>query len=101
MFSWIFCFIDSTEQPVPRPTDKDRRKTYYSGKKKRHMVKNQFMINNHGYILHKIDHKKRRRRDYDVDNENHPITPKQVLNIVDLGYLGVEKDFPQQMIHTS
>jgi hypothetical protein len=26
-----------------------RRKMYYSGKKKRHTVKNQIMINNHGY----------------------------------------------------
>jgi hypothetical protein len=25
------------------------------------------------------------------------MTPKQVLNIVDLGYLGIEKDFPQQL----
>ena len=28
---------------------------------------------------------------------NHPITPKQVVNVYDLGYLGVEKDFPEQL----
>jgi hypothetical protein len=28
---------------------------------------------------------------------NHPVTPKQVVNIFDLGYLGIEKDFPQQL----
>jgi hypothetical protein len=33
-------FIDSTEQQIPRPTDKDRKKMYYSGKKKRHTIKN-------------------------------------------------------------
>jgi hypothetical protein len=55
------------------------------------------MVNNHGYILHKTDHKKGRRHDYDVYKKNHPITPKQVLNVVDLGYLGIEKDFPQQL----
>ena len=25
--------------------------------------------------------------------ENHPVTPKQVVNVFNLGYLGVEKDF--------
>ena len=27
--------------------------------------------------------------------KNHPVTPKDVVNVVDLGYLGVEKDFPE------
>ena len=58
------------------------------------------MVNNHGYILNKTDHKKGRRHDYDIYKKNHPITPKQVLNVVDLGYLvGTEKDFPQQLCH--
>jgi hypothetical protein len=55
------------------------------------------MVNNHGYILHKTDHEKGQRRDYDIYKENHPAIPKQVLNVVDLGYLGIEKDFPQQL----
>ncbi len=29
--------------------------------------------------------------------KNHPVTPKQVVNVFDLGYLGVEKDFPEQL----
>ena len=28
--------------------------------------------------------------------KNHPVTPKQVVNVFDLGYLGVERDFPDQ-----
>jgi hypothetical protein len=51
-------FIDSTEQQIPRPTDKDRKKMYYSGKKKIHTVKNQLTVNNRDYILHKANHKK-------------------------------------------
>ncbi len=31
---------------------------YYSGKKKRHTVKNQITVNNRGYILHKVGYKK-------------------------------------------
>ena len=41
-FPGFLSFTDSTEQPIPRPAvDKDRRKMYYSGKKKRHTIKNQ------------------------------------------------------------
>jgi hypothetical protein len=48
-------------------------------------------------ILHKIDHKKGKRHDYDVYKKNHPCTLKEVVNVVDLGYLGMEKDFPDQL----
>jgi len=48
-------------------------------------------------IIHKANHKKGKRHDYDVYKKNHPVTPKQVLNIFDLGYLGIEKDFPEQL----
>ncbi len=35
---------------------------------------------------------------YSIYKKNHPVTPsKQVLNVIDLGYLGVEKDFPEQL----
>jgi hypothetical protein len=64
-FPGFLSFIDSTEQQIPRPIDKRRRKAYYSGKKKRHTtVKNQLMVNNRGYILHKIGYKKGRKHDY-------------------------------------
>jgi hypothetical protein len=83
-FPGFLSFIDSTEQQIPRPKNKRMRKAYYSGKKKRHTVKNQFMVNNRGYILHKIGYKKGRKYDYDVYKENHPVTPKQVVNVIDL-----------------
>jgi hypothetical protein len=35
-------FFDATEQPIPRPTR--RQKRYYSGKKKRHTVKHQIVV---------------------------------------------------------
>ena len=37
-------FIDSTEQEIPRPKNKRRRKSYYSGRKKKHTVKTQLMV---------------------------------------------------------
>ena len=35
--------------------------------------------------------------DYGIYKMNHPVTSKQVVNVFDLGYLGVEKDFPEQL----
>jgi hypothetical protein len=97
-FPSFLSFMDSTEQQqIPRPVDNRRRKMYYSGKKKRHTVKTQLMVNNQGIIIHKTDHKKGRRHDYDIYKRNHPVTPKKVVNVFDLGYLGVEKDFSEQL----
>jgi hypothetical protein len=96
-FPGFMAFIDCTEQQIPRPIDKDRRKMYYSGKMKRHTIKNQLMVNNHGYIIHKTKHKKGRRHDYNIYKDNRPVSPNQVVNVVDLGYLGVEKDYPKQL----
>lgn len=96
-FPGFLSFIDCTEQSIPRPVDKEKRKAYYSGKKKRHTVKIQIMVNNHGFIIHKTGYKKGRRHNYDIYKENHPATPKQVVNVFDLGYIGIEKDFSDQL----
>ena len=61
-FPGFLSFIDCTEQQIPRPVDKNRRKTFYSGKKKKHGIKTQFMVNIHGLIIHKTDHNKGQRR---------------------------------------
>ena len=97
-FPGFMSFIDSTEQQIPRPVDKRKRKAYYSGKKKIHTVKIQFMVNNRGFIIHKSNHKKGHRHDYDIYKKNHPVTPKEVVNVFDLGYLDVETDFPRTTI---
>jgi len=96
-FPGFIAFTDCTEQQIPRPVDKERRKIFYSGKKKRHTVKNQITVNNRGYILHKVGYKKGRKHDYDVYKKNHPVIPKEVITVVDLGYISIEKDFPEQL----
>jgi hypothetical protein len=97
-FPDFIAFTDCTEHQIPRSVDKERRKTFYSGKKKRYTVKNQITVNNHrGHILHKVGYKKGRKHDYDLYKKNHPVIPKQVVNVVDLGYLGIETDFPEQL----
>jgi len=60
-FPWFISFIDCTEQQIPRPVDKRRRDAYYSGKKRRHIVKTQLMARSQGFIVHKTGYKKGRR----------------------------------------
>src|SRR3954466_7108661 len=43
-FPGFLAFIDCTEQQIPRPKDRRKRKAYYSGKKKRNTVKTQLMV---------------------------------------------------------
>ena len=94
-FPGFKAFIDSTEQEIPKPENKRKKKSHYSGKRKRHTVKTQFMVNIQGLILHKTRHKGGRHHDYHLYKHNRPVTPPQVENIVDLGYLGIQKDFPE------
>ena len=39
-FPGFIAFIDCTEQQIPRPKNRLRRRLYYSGKRKKHTVKN-------------------------------------------------------------
>jgi hypothetical protein len=93
-FPGFKAFIDSSEQEIPRPKNKRRRKSYYSGKKRKHTIKTQYMVNSEGTILHKTGHDRGRIHDYEIFKNKHPITPLQVENVLDLGYLGVKNDFP-------
>ena len=94
-FPGFKAFIDSTEQEIPRPKNKRKRKSYYSGKKKKHTIKTQYLVNSEGLILHKTGHDRGRIHDYEVFKNKHPTTtPPQVENFLDLGYLGVKNDFP-------
>jgi hypothetical protein len=93
-FPGFKAFIDSTEQEIPRPKNKRKRKSYYSGKKKKHTINTQYMVNSEGTILHKTGHDRGRIHDYEIFKNKHPTTPLQVENILDLGYMGVQNDFP-------
>ncbi len=92
-------FVDVTEQPIPRPTkNRLRRRLYYSDQKKKHTVKDLYMANKRGIILYKTKHKQMgKKHGYKVYQKNHPATPKEVESIMDLGFLGVEKDYQEQI----
>src|SRR6478735_8670351 len=60
-FPGFLAFIDATEQQIPRPVNNNMRKMFYSGKKKKHTIKNQITVNDSGCIIHKVGYKKGRR----------------------------------------
>ena len=58
IFPGFKAFLDATEQEIPRPKNRQKRKTHYSGKKKKHTVKTQITVNKDGLIVHKTKHAK-------------------------------------------
>jgi hypothetical protein len=52
------------------------------------------MVTSEGNILlHKTGHDRGRTHD-EIFKNKHPTTPPQVENFLDLGYMGVQNDFP-------
>ena len=97
-FSFKFCFkafLDATEQEIPRPHGKRKRKTHYSGKRKKHTVKTQLTVNKQGLIIHKSGHAKGSMHDYALYKRSHLHLPRGVRLGLDLGYLGIKADYPK------
>lgn len=93
-FPGFKAFVDSTEQEIPRPKNAQKRKTHYSGKKKRHTVKTQLTVNSKGLIIHRTNHATGRRHDLDIYRKNHPNLLKEVEQNFDRGYDGIRNYFP-------
>lgn len=94
-FPGFKAFLDATEQEIPRPSAKLKRKTHYSGKKKHHTVKTQLTVNGKGLIIHKTNHAKGSRHDYALFKRCRPRLPEKVRVGADLGYKGIREDFPE------
>lgn len=84
------CYLlDATERPIPRPGHDARQRKYYSGKKKRHTVKNTIVTDHKGRRIYfvgatvcgSIHDKKQAEADA-------PPFPSGTRGIADLGYQG-------------
>ena len=95
VFPSFKAFLDATEQEIPRPKAKHKRKTHYSGKKKKHTVKTQITVNEDGLIVHKTGHVKRSTHDYALFKQSHPHLPDNICLDLDLGYSGIKTDYPK------
>jgi hypothetical protein len=93
MFPGFRAFLDATEQEIPRPHGKRKRKTHYSGKRKKHTVKTQLTVNKEGLIVHKTSHVKGSMHDYTLYKRSHPQLPSNGRLDFDLGYLGIKDDY--------
>lgn len=93
-------FIDGTERPIQRPKNKDKQKNNYSGKKKRHTVKNIIIADKNKRIgfLGKTSNGK--EHDFTLLKDQSPpdYIPKIIKKHLDLGFLGFDKQFPGHKI---
>jgi hypothetical protein len=91
-------FIDGTEQELPKPKDKGRRKEYYSGKRKRHTAKMQVVSTKNKLVLHLCRHVAGRVSDQlllRATGVMRKIPNKGVVVRVDKGYEGIEEEYPE------
>jgi hypothetical protein len=83
--------MDCTEQQVQRPARKQR--CWYSGKKKRHTIKNEIIITEPGKIASVSDDAPGRVHDIEIRRRGPPL-PKDAHGHADSGYQGYQKDHP-------
>jgi hypothetical protein len=95
MFPGFKAFLDATEQEIPRPHDKRKQKSHCSGKKRKFTVKTQITVNQEGLIVHKTAHAAGSTHDYALYRHSHPDLPDNVCLGLDLGYKGIETDYPK------
>lgn len=79
---------DVTEQPTQRPVKKQKK--YYSGKKKRHALKTEIVMNADGKILSVSKMSPGKRHDFRMRKEGKPL-PGNSEKYVDSGYQGLQK----------
>ena len=92
-------FVDGTEQELPKPKDKARRKDLYSGKRKRHTAKVQ-VVSTKRVILHLCRHVPGRVSDHLLLRATGVMrqVPEGVLVRVDKGYEGLEEEYPEAKV---
>jgi len=93
-------FIDGTERPIQRPKDKEKQKANYSGKKKRHTRKNIIISTKKKRVNFLSKTKEGKEHDFTILKEEAPPDhmPKKVKKHLDLGFKGIDKQFPGHVI---
>ncbi|MGD8781767.1 MAG: transposase [Ignavibacteria bacterium] len=83
----IEIFIDATEQQIQRL--KKGQKNYYSGKKKKHTLKNQVIIDKKGKILSVSKSRPGKMHEKKLNDKTKAYSTKRVKKVGDLGYIGI------------
>ncbi len=84
--------VDSFETPIPRPSNNDRQRRVYSGKKKRHTLKSQIYTDQKGRILDVSSGHRGPKSDVKIWNETElPNEIKEKPKLGDKAYIGADK----------
>lgn len=88
--------IDATQQRLQRPKGWKRQRKYYWGKSKEHTLKTQLTASRRGEILSVSGSIPGSVHDYTLLKKSGIMDriPEQATTHLDLGYLGIEDDFP-------
>ena len=89
-------FVDGTERPVQRPQKAKAQRKHYSGKQKEHTLHNLIVSDEQTYILWLTSTKPGARQDYHRFKQAQigDRIPAGVGVWVDLGFVGIKKDYP-------
>lgn len=93
-------FIDGTERPIQRPKDKEMQKANYSGKKKRHTRKNIIISTKKKHIGFLSKTMEGKESDITILRSTAPprYIPPNVKTHVDLGFKGLDTEYPNHWI---
>jgi len=83
-----FFFHDGTERPINRPKDTDGQKTYYSGRKKQHTLKNNIVSGEDCKVIFLTETCEGKKSDKKVADEAGYILPKGSILYQDTGFQG-------------
>lgn len=88
-------FIDAVERPTQRPKDSKKQREHYSGKKKRHTKKNIIISDENKEVLILTETEPGKDHDYKAFKRSQipDNTPEDVTCWVDLGFMGIQKDY--------
>lgn len=79
---------DGTERPIQRPSDKEKQRTFYSGKQKTHTIKNNLLLNDQCQILFLTETVEGKRHDKKLADESRYQLPAGSQLVQDSGFQG-------------
>jgi len=85
-------WLDGTERPIQRPTEAERQRHHYSGKKKRHTVKNTVVADSTRRIVFLGETVEGKRHDKTAAEDDAPPFPAESRAGADSGYQGYHPD---------
>ena len=89
-------FIDGTERPIRRPKDNEAQRNNYSGKKKRHTKKDIVICDRNKKIGFLGKTTQGKEHDFTILKSEEVLghVPKDVVAYCDLGFQGIQTEFP-------